>query len=111
LQWNSEWNQTRQGVYVPAGTQCRSLVAIRVGHTRISFVEDLHKLRAVVHDDTARYKLTVSSRLLKEAWRQGGLLAVRGVLPNRNYYCVRVGLARPFANQPEKCYLMVNGVL
>ena len=111
LRWNSEWSQTRQGVYVPAGTECRSLIAIRVGHTRISFLEDFDKLKAVVHDETGRYKLTVSSRLLKEAWRQGGLLAVRGALPNRNDYCVRVGLARPFANQPDKCYLMVNGVL
>ena len=103
LRWNSEWGQTRQGVYVPAGTECRSLIAIRVGHTRISFLEDFDKLKAVVDDDTGRYKLIVSSRLLKEAWRQGGLLAVRGALPDRNAYCVRVGLARPFPNQPDKC--------
>jgi hypothetical protein len=111
LQWNREWNQTRQGVYVPAGTEWRSLVAISVSYARISFLEDFGKLKAVVHDDTGRYQLTVSSRLLKEAWREGGLLTIRGALPNQNQYCLRVGLARPFANQPDKCYLMVNGVL
>jgi hypothetical protein len=100
---------TRQGVYLPAGIECRSLVAIRVD--RVSFLEEFDKFKAIVRDDTARYKLAVSSRSLKEAWRKGGLLAVRGALPNRNQYCVRVGLARPFGNPPDKCYLMVNGVL
>jgi hypothetical protein len=101
----------RQGVYVAAGTRSRSLVGIRIDRTRVSFSEDFGKLKAVLHDGTARYKLAVSSRLLKEAWRQGGLLAIRGALPDRNHYCVRVGLARPFGNPPDKCYLMINGVL
>jgi hypothetical protein len=99
LLWNREWNQARQSVYVPAGTQCRSLIAIRVGRTNISFSEEFEKLRTIVHDGTARYSLAVSSHVLKEAWRQGGLLAVRNALPRRAAYCVRVGLARPFGDR------------
>jgi hypothetical protein len=111
LVWNREWNQTRQGVYVRAGTECKSLIAIRVGRTDISFSEGFGKLKTILHDGTARYSLAVSSRVLKEAWRQGGLLAARNALPHRTAYCVRVGLARPFGDRPNECYLMVNGVL
>lgn len=112
LSWNSEmWNETRKGVYVPADTHCSSLVAIRVDRANLSFLEDFNKLRANVNDGSRRYQLTVSSRVLKEARREGGLEAVRSALPSRADLCVRVGLARPFGTPPDKCYLMVNGVL
>jgi hypothetical protein len=61
-------------------------------------------------DGSAPYQFTVSSKVLKEAWRNGGLAAVNNALPARQEFHVRIGLARPFDN-PPKCYAMLNGVL
>jgi len=77
----------------------------------MSFSEEFEKLRAILYDGTARFRLPVSSRALNEAWRQGGLPAVKGALPAREVFCLRLGLTRPFGNPPDKCYLMINGVL
>jgi hypothetical protein len=111
IAFNSEWNGARQGVYIPAGTQCASLVAVRVPQNAISFVEEFDKLKANINDGNAIYKLAVSSRVLKEAWRGGGIAALHAAVPSRNLLHVRVGLARPFGVPADKCYLMVNGVL
>jgi len=73
--WNSVWDNVRQGVYVLEGKQCASLAAITVDRPRISLREDFGKLKAVVSDGQDQYKLTVSSRVLREAWEQGGLVA------------------------------------
>jgi hypothetical protein len=86
------------------------LVAVRVPQANLSFSEDFGKLKAILNDGSDIYKLTVSSRVLKEAWRAGGLAAVNKVLPTRDAFHVRVGLARPYDN-PPKCYAMLNGVL
>jgi hypothetical protein len=58
----------------------------------------------------ASYQLTVSSKVLKEAWRTGGLVAVNNALPAREELHVRVGLARPFG-EPPKCFAMLDGAL
>jgi len=110
LQWNREWNGVKQGVYVPPGAQCCSLVGVRVAKTNLAFSEAFGKLRATLNDGSESYQLTVSSKMLKEAWRAGGLEAVNKALPVREELHVRVGLARPYDN-PPKCYAMLNGVL
>jgi hypothetical protein len=109
--FNNEWRGARQGVHVLVGTRCSSLAAIRIQRRRLSFFVEFDKLRAILHDGTARFRLPVSGRALNEAWRQGGLPAVRKTLPTRDIFCVRLGLTRPFGNPPDKCYLMINGVL
>jgi hypothetical protein len=110
LQWNGEWNGVKQGVHTPPGVQCSSLVAVRVPKANLSFAESFHKLRAILNDGSDRYQFTVSSKVLKEAWRSGGLAAVNNALPGRDDFHIRIGLARPFGN-PQKCYAMLNGVL
>lgn len=107
---NSVWNNVRQGVHVRAGTPIGSLGAIELPRARIRFLEEFGKLRAILDDGDARYKLAVSSLALKTAWRQGGTQAAQQVLPPSALLHIRVGLARAFDNPPEKCYLMVNGV-
>ena len=47
---------------------------------------------------------------LKTAWRHGGIEAVKKALPRSHLLHIRVGLARPFGQPPDKCYVMVNGV-
>jgi hypothetical protein len=86
------------------------LVAVRIPNTNLSFSEAFGKLKATLNDGVACYQLTVSSKVLKEAWRTGGLAAVNNALPARGELHVRIGLARPYDNLP-KCYAMLNGVL
>jgi hypothetical protein len=110
LRWNKEWNGVREGVYAHPGVQCGSLVAVRVPKANVAFSEAFGKLQATLNDGSDSYQLTVSSKVLKEAWRTCGLLAVKNALPATNEFHVRVGLARPFGN-PLKCYAMLNGIL
>ncbi len=110
LRWNSEWNGVRQGVHTLPRVQCSSLVAVRVSKLSLSFAESFGKLKAILDDGSDMYQFTVSSKVLKEAWRAGGLAAVNSVLPQGEEFHIRVGLARPFDN-PPKCYAMLNGVL
>jgi hypothetical protein len=110
LRWNGEWNGVRQGVHTLPRVQCSSLAAVRVAKSKLSFAENFGRLRAMLDDGSATYQFTVSSKVLKEAWRNGGLAAVNNALPARQEFHVRIGLARPFDN-PPKCYAMLNGVL
>jgi hypothetical protein len=110
LRWNSEWNGVKQGVHVLPDVQCNSLVAVRVPKSNLVFSEAFGKLKATLDDGSDSYQLTVSSKVLKEAWRSGGVQAVDHALPTRQVLHVRVGLARPFQN-PPKCFAMLNGVL
>jgi hypothetical protein len=107
---NSVWNGCLQGVHVLAGAKTRSLWAVKCNRRDLSFIEEFDKLKCRLYDGNATYKLPVSSRLLKEAWRRGGLTTLTGTLPNGGMLHVRVGLARAFENQPEKCYIMVNDI-
>jgi len=107
---NSIWNNVLHGVYVPVGAQIASLAAVRLPRTAVKFVEEFDKLKVILNDDNAWYKLAVSSLVLKTAWRQGGLVAVRQALPATPQVHIRLGLARAFGNPADKCYLMVNGI-
>jgi len=111
LKWNKIFGGVHQGVYVPKSTQCSSLAAVNVGKMDISFTQPFGKLLAIVDDGTDRYQLSVSSHIFKNAWRDGGVAKATSMLPNRSLLHVRIGLARDFEGQPNKCYLMVNGIL
>lgn len=111
LQWNKIYAGIHQGVYVPKATQCRSLAAVNVGKANISFSQPFGKLLAIVDDGTASYQLSVSSHIYKKAWREGGIANASSMLPRKSSFHVRVGLARDFEGQPNRCYLMVNGIL
>jgi hypothetical protein len=111
LKWNSTFRGVRQGVYVPTGTQCGSLGAVNVSKANLSFSQPFDKLLAILDDGSAKYQLSVSSHIFKEAWRQGGVEGATAALPKKPTLHVRVGLARDFEEQPNKCYLMINGIL
>ncbi len=107
---NSVWDDMRQGVHLPAGSQCCSLAAVAVPRANLDFIEEFEKLKATLFDGQYSYKLSVSSLALKDAWRQGGINAVKAAVPRSARLHVRLGLARPFGNPPDKCYMMINGV-
>jgi hypothetical protein len=104
------WNEVRQGVHTLPRAKCGSLTSVQVARANLVFSEPFESLKATLNDGSASYQLTVSSKVLKEAWRAGGLDAVNGALPARDIVHVRVGLARPFGD-PLKCYAMLNGAL
>ena len=97
-------------MHTQPGAQCGSLVAVRIPKASLWFAESFGKLKATLDDGSDKYQFTVSSKVLKEAWRAGGLAAVNDALPARDEFHIRVGLARPF-DDPPKCYAMLNGVL
>jgi hypothetical protein len=112
LRWNRVWNGVKQGIHTQPQVQCKSLVAVRIPRANLSFDEVFNgkTLKATLYDESDMYQLTISSKVLKVAWRAGGLPAVYNALPARDEYHVRVGLARPY-DTPPKCYAMLNGIL
>jgi hypothetical protein len=100
----------RHGVHVPADLPVHSLGALALPRSLIRFVVEFDKLRLVLNDGEGQYSLAVSSLALKSAWRECGIEAVRKALPTSHLLHIRVGLARPFGQPPDKCYVMVNGV-
>ncbi len=105
------WRGHRRGVHVPAGTRIGSLHGLRIPSHHLGFAEDDERLRALLQDAETRYNLPVTSRALRETWREAGIAAVRRALPARTELHVRVGLARGFGEQRDRCYVMLNGVL
>jgi hypothetical protein len=105
------WRGHRRGVHVAAGTRTCSLIGLRVPSRVVSFMEEDGRLRALLADAETRYSLPVSNHELRTAWQEEGIAAVRRSLPAGTDLHVRIGLARGFGEQRDKCYAMLNGVL
>ena len=114
LQTGRRWDNALQGEFVPRGTACASLSAIRTDVANVEFYEGNYKgkrsLRVHLTDDEETYSLPVVAKDLREKYRQEGADGVNALLPKRNAVHVRVGLARAWEDQPEKCTVMFNGV-
>jgi hypothetical protein len=110
VQHNGEFNGRRQGVHIQTGVQTRSLWGLQIPRQNINFITDFDKLKAIVVDANHEYIIAVSSKILKDAYRAGGHASVNALLPAQGVLHVRLGLARAWGAQPDKCYLMVNGV-
>ena len=110
VQFNSIWHGVRQGVSVLVGAQTRSLWAVSVPRVNLTFLEEFNKLKVSLDDGLATFKLAVSSKAIRDAWRKGGLAGVASALPGHGQVHVRLGLARAFGSPADKCYMMVNGV-
>ncbi|CAA7623395.1 conserved hypothetical protein [Magnetospirillum sp. UT-4] len=99
--------------FIPVGTECRSLGAIDTNAKRLSFeekeTEDGPKLRCWFYDESnVSYNFAVSSRLLRQAWQDGGLAALEALRAGHRRAHVRIGLA---GDLEDHCYAMVNGIL
>ena len=79
-------------MHVDPGVQCSSLIAVRIPKENLSFTESFGRLKATLDDGSDAYQFTVSSKVLKEAWRAGGLAGVNSALPARDEFHVRIGL-------------------
>lgn len=110
LQANSQFRGTNQGNYVARGTKTRSLWAVNVPRRNISFMTPFGSVKAVVVDASGSYQFAVSSKAIKEAWRNGGTAEIERLLPKAGQLHVRLGLARAYDDAPDRCYVMVNGI-
>lgn len=104
------FNGARKGAHVPLGAEVASLGALNVPRNSVILIEDFGRLKAVISDRDERYQLPVSSAVLKDAFRAGGLIAARQAVPNTPRLHLRVGLARAYEEYPDRCYVMLNGV-
>lgn len=107
---NDHWRDSLTGAHVRQGTRARSLWAVGIDAGNLRFIEKFDKPMVTLDDGDQRYRLPPSSRALRDVWRDGGLAALARTLPAEGSLHVRVGLARPFGDSPDKCYVMVNGV-
>jgi hypothetical protein len=108
------WQRAKKGAYVKKDTQVNSLAALEISRPNLEFFEEDFQgnksLRAYVTDSDGKYILPVVARDLRELYRAKGVAAVNQSLPASGNLHVRVGLARPWEKQPEKCTVMINGV-
>lgn len=114
IQTTGEWNGARKGAYAMEGVRTASLSAVAVDAKNLKFFEDSYKgtakLRAYLSDRDACYNLPVVAKSLREQYRMHGVAHLNEQLPGVGYLHVRVGLARAWSGQPDKCSVMINGV-
>jgi hypothetical protein len=100
--------------FVPAGASCGSLACETMNASDLRLADDAfkdqHKLRVRVVVDGHVLELPVAAKDFKQAFLKDGVEAARALLPTKGRVQVRLGLARPFDEKPDKCYLQVNGI-
>jgi hypothetical protein len=100
--------------YVPGGHNGRSLGAIEIAPNQIGFHTNANlsngktQLRARVVIAGISYDLSVPADAARTRWKGSGLAALQNDANAASRIHVRVGLARPFSQNP--CYLQINGL-
>jgi hypothetical protein len=101
--------------YVPAGAACGSLAGQTIDAETLRLFDDVygegHRLRAKMSVGGHVLNLSVTAKNLKQAFRGQGLPAAQALVPRGGPIHVRLGLARPFKDHPDRCYLQINGLL
>ena len=104
----------RDKAYVPAGAACGSLACQIIDAASFKLFEhaykDDHKLRAELKIGGHILHLSVAAKALKQAFEKEGLAAAQNLTPKTGRAQVRLGLARPFKDHPDQCYLQINGL-
>lgn len=114
IKTTGSWNGALKGAHVLEGTRIGSLSAVRLDVSSVTFFEDNYrgatKLRAYLDDGSTKYSLPVVATNIVQAYQQGGTAAATKLLPRKGEIHIRVGLARAFHLQPQKCTIMLNGI-
>jgi hypothetical protein len=102
-----------RSAYVPLGTKCPSLGAIEINRKDLQFSQKRWndkpaKLRAILAKE--QLDLSVTSTILRGTFSTGGVHAVEQSLPKEGKLHLRMGLARPFGDYPDQCFLQINGI-
>ena len=104
-----------KGNFIPAGSQTHSLCGLNLPAESLRFKQEINykgnkQLRAEFIDVNGRYNLPVVAKNLLDLYDSDGVDCVNRSLPTTGRLHIRIGLARPFDNQPNQCYVMMNGV-
>jgi hypothetical protein len=110
IQHNSIWQGVRQSAHIRGGTNCRSLWGLETMSAQLRFVEHFGKLKAVIVDPSGSYQIAVAGAELKRYYKNNGLDGVNSLLIAPRRLHLRLGLARPFEQQEDKCYCLLNGI-
>lgn len=100
--------------YAPAGADCGSLAGIELRTEDLQLAE--RRFEAQVKPEAHLLlgghllHLAVAAKDLKQAHQKNGLDAARALLAGADRLHVRLGLARPWQEHPDQCYLQVNGI-
>jgi hypothetical protein len=99
--------------YVPRGTACRSLGGLKVDakgvviETYTNFSGKL-RLRIKFTDAVGALAPNVTSTRAYELHSAGQIDALNAKISKASSLMLRIGLARAFAQMPDRCYLQVN---
>lgn len=103
-----------QGCHVATGERLKSLGAIELTADSVCLFEDnfqgSRRLKARINDGSDIYSVSVSCHRLKAAYAEGGVDAAKLQLPKTKLLHIRLGVARPFPDAPNRCNLMLNGI-
>lgn len=100
--------------FVPKDSACSSLGGIEIGSDCAS-VEDYvnyggkKRLRLRFEHNGRMLAPNLTSSRSHEIYQQGGLSELNNRLKKADRVHLRIGLARAFGAQPNKCYLQING--
>ena len=102
----------KENTYVPAKSKCPSLGAVVIPSFNLEFFRDNGKLRVSFKDnDDDQYDLRVTCKYLRDVLdKEKSLKGLNLAIKDYGRAHIRVGLAKPFAQQDNNCFLMCNGV-
>jgi hypothetical protein len=103
----------KENSFVEKGAKCPSLGAIVIPAHYIEFYKDSeNKLRIKIKDsDGEEYDLRITCRYLRDVLdKEKSLEGLNKELQDNGLAHIRVGLAKPYYQQNNNCFLMCNGV-
>lgn len=100
--------------YTPAGADCGSLAGLELPGADLKLAEHRFegsgKPEAWLQLDGQPLRLSIAAKDLKQTYTKEGLEAATTMLARADHLHVRLGLARPWHEHPDRCYLQVNGI-
>lgn len=100
--------------FVPAGADCGSLAGLEMPADALQLVERRFdgegKPEAHLHLAGRALHLAIAAKDIKQTYLKEDLDAARGMLTGADRLHVRLGLARPWDEHPDQCYLQINGI-
>lgn len=100
--------------FVAPGAVCGSLACQTIEASQLRLVQQAsregRRLRAEISLRGHVLRLAVTAKDFKQVFQKDGLDAARALAPRAGRVQLRLGLARPFDEIPDRCYLQINGL-
>lgn len=100
--------------YVPAGSECGSLAGLILPVDQVTlFVNEYNgkrRLRVRLPLRGRPVDLSVTAKDFRQIFERQGLDGANALVADSRRIHVRLGLARPWPDYPDRCYLQTNGL-